>query len=100
MTKSKSASAQWEVQLTAAAAKQKKSLPDRIEIIFDRLLGEMEKCGPIRTNWKNYSKLSNISHHCHLKKGKTTYVACWRVEDRKIKIIEVYYVGTHEKAPY
>jgi len=28
-----------------------------------------------------------------------TYVACWRVYKRE-KLIEVYYAGTHEKAPY
>ena len=100
MAKSEIGRVQWEVQLTAASAKQKRNLPERIETIFDRLLGEMEKCGPVRNNWKHFSKLSEVSYHCHLKKGKPTYVVCWRVENRKIKIIEVYYVGTHEKAPY
>jgi hypothetical protein len=38
--------------------------------------------------------------HCHLIKGRPTYVACWEVKDPKNKILEVYYVGTHEKAPY
>lgn len=37
--------------------------------------------------------------HCHLQKGNPTYVCCWKVfEDTQT--IEVYYVGTHENAPY
>lgn len=34
------------------------------------------------------------------KGGKPTYVACWYIKDKKVKIVEIYYVGTHEKAPY
>lgn len=37
-------------------------------------------------------------HHCHLRKGKPTYVACWAVTNENK--IEVFYVGTHEGAPY
>ncbi len=36
----------------------------------------------------------------HLKKGRPTYVAIWEVTDKEIRIIEVIYAGTHEKAPY
>lgn len=51
--------------------------------------------------WKNFSSLTgNDSYHCHLKKGKPTYVACWRIVSKKEKIIEVYYVGTHQNTPY
>jgi hypothetical protein len=39
-------------------------------------------------------------YHCHLKAGRPTYVACWELIDKKIRILEVYYVGTREKAPY
>jgi hypothetical protein len=35
-----------------------------------------------------------------LKKGRPTYVAIWEVMDKEIKLIEVIYAGTHEKAPY
>lgn len=63
------------------------------------LMKEIEFLGPIRGNWKNYSKLGSIEHHCHLKSGKPTYVVCWRVF-KDSKLVEVYYVGTHEKAPY
>jgi hypothetical protein len=33
-------------------------------------------------------------------KGRPTYVAVWEAQDKKIKLVEVLYVGTHEKAPY
>lgn len=54
--------------------------------------------------WPNYGKLhgkvTEDKRHCHFKKGKPTYVCCWEVIDDGVKIIEVYYAGTHEKAPY
>lgn len=60
--------------------------------------------GPIASDWPNYGKLhgkkGNDKRHCHLQRGKPTYVCCWEVIDKKRKIIEVNYVGTHEKAPY
>jgi len=36
----------------------------------------------------------------HLKKGNPTYVAVWRVTDKTVKLVEIRYAGTHEKAPY
>ena len=45
-------------------------------------------------------KKGTDKRHCHLQKGRPTYVCCWEVINKKRKIIEVYYVGTHEKAPY
>lgn len=90
----------WEVRVSASAAKQGKKLPTAITPSLVRLLQELEKCGPIRKNWKNFGALSDISYHCHIKKGRPTYVVCWRIEDKKRRVIEVYYVGTHESAPY
>ncbi|KAF3363225.1 hypothetical protein PHSC3_000243 [Chlamydiales bacterium STE3] len=52
-----------------------------------------------RLNWPNFSKLKDLLYHCHLEKERPTYVACWRVYKQE-KLIEVYYAGTHEKAPY
>jgi hypothetical protein len=31
---------------------------------------------------------------------ETAYVACWEVKNKKIRLLAMYYVGTHEKAPY
>ena len=55
---------------------------------------------PVRGDWPNYGKLKPGQHHCHLKKGHPTYVAIWEERNREIRLIEVIYVGTHEKAPY
>ncbi|MEM7175777.1 MAG: cytotoxic translational repressor of toxin-antitoxin stability system [Chlamydiota bacterium] len=65
---------------------------------FALLLADL-RFGPEAPSWPHYSKLGRTSYHCHLKRGKPTYVACWRAE-KKEKRIEVYYAGTHEKAPY
>ena len=46
------------------------------------------------------SKLSRTRHHCHLKRGRPTYVAVWDVHESKQRLIEVTYVGTHARAPY
>ena len=46
--------------------------------------------------WKNYSKLGKNKYHCHL---NYRHVACWTAEKETITI-EVYYVGSREKAPY
>jgi len=50
----------------------------------------------------HFGRLKNWSgevYHCHLNKGRPTYVAVWRVEAHTV-IVEVIYVGTHENAPY
>ncbi len=49
----------------------------------------------------NYRKLKGQTdtHHCHLKKGKPTYVAVWQAF-KKLKQVVLTYVGTHENAPY
>jgi hypothetical protein len=60
---------------------------------------EIEKAGPVRGDWPNYSKLSETEHHCNLKK-KPTYAAVWREIQGEIRLIEVIYAGSQEKAPY
>jgi addiction module RelE/StbE family toxin len=96
----------WQIRLSKSAEKQYEKLkksgrikPSIVDVI-DFLLIELKEKGPERVDWPNYGKLSNDTYHCHLKKGRPTYVACWKVMDAKLKHIEVYYVGTHESAPY
>jgi hypothetical protein len=50
----------------------------------------------MQPHWPNFSKLSATSYHCHL---GYRHVACWRCERRAV-IVEVYYVGSREAAPY
>lgn len=90
----------WTVRLSRTAEKQKNKLPKTLSQILYALIGDIEAGGPVRGDWPNYGKLSGTRHHCHLKKGNPTYVAVWEVKDGKIKLVEVTYAGTHEKAPY
>jgi mRNA-degrading endonuclease RelE of RelBE toxin-antitoxin system len=93
----------WRVGLTSKARKQLDGLPRLVQQRFDILAKELELLGPLRVNWPTYAPLKGGSgdfYHCHVKQGRPTYVACWEVLSKKNKIIKVYYVGTHEKAPY
>ncbi|HOI74803.1 MAG TPA: cytotoxic translational repressor of toxin-antitoxin stability system [Syntrophales bacterium] len=90
----------WTVKLSRQARKQIDHLPQRVREILITLMREIEIQGPVRGNWPNYGRLESSRHHCHLKKGKPTYVAKWEVRDKEVKLVEVIYAGTHEKAPY
>ena len=90
----------WTVKLTNRAAKQYKKLPKAVRDNIDALMIEIRMAEPVRGNWPHYSKLSDTEHHCHVKRGKPTYVAVWREDKEEIRLVEVVYAGTHEKAPY
>ena len=63
---------------------------------FVQLINDLTEKGPVQINWPNYSKLSKDEYHCHL---SYSWVACWKCEKESI-LIEVYYAGSREKAPY
>jgi mRNA-degrading endonuclease RelE of RelBE toxin-antitoxin system len=90
----------WTVKIMRRALKQVDRLPVKVREILADLIRDMELHGPVRGNWPNYSRLSENRHHCHIKKGQPTYVTIWEETDKGIKLIEVTYAGTHEKAPY
>lgn len=94
----------WTIKITNKAAKQIEKLPKYVKAALLLLLRDIEQNGPSTSGgWKNYGKLKGKAgdkRHCHLIKGKPTYVCCWDVIDKEIRLIEVYYVGTHEKSPY
>jgi len=90
----------WEININRKVEKQIKRLPFLVRESLIALIREMEIKGPVRGNWPNYKSLSKNRYHCHLKKGHPTYVAVWEVLDKEVKLIEVIYAGTHEKAPY
>lgn len=90
----------WIVEFTNKARKQKDRLPRRVQEVLFQLVKEIGKAGPVRGDWPNYSKLASDKHHCHLKKGSPVYVAVWREVKGDIQVVEVIYVGSHEKAPY
>lgn len=90
----------WTVEFTGKALKQRKQLPQRVADSLAALVVDIQESGPVCGNWPNYSKLSDTRHHCHLKKGKPTYVAIWQIDNDLVNFVEVIYVGTHEKARY
>lgn len=72
-------------------------LPEKVQDRFFTLVQLLKSDGPTAGRaFQNYSKLSGNEYHCHL---TYHYVACWRHEKETI-IIEVYYVGSREDAPY
>ncbi len=77
--------------------------PSIIDVI-DSLVLDLKQCGPMLVNWPNYGIIhenkKQFYYHCHLRKGQPTYVACWNVVNEQDKTIEVFYVGSHENAPY
>ena len=90
----------WTVKVSPKAQKQMVRLPARVLDLLLLLVRDIECFGPVRGNWLNYSQLGKNRHHCHVKKGRPTYVAVWEVVEKEIRVVEVLYVGSHEKAPY
>lgn len=90
----------WTVNLIGQAKKADKNLSKEAAISLVALLKELKLEGPYRAAWPNYTKMVGDDYHCHIKKGRPTYVVCWKIANKNKKIIEVYYAGTHEKAPY
>jgi hypothetical protein len=90
----------WTVVLTTKVRKALVNLPAAVRDIAVLLQRDLEIHGPVRGDWPNYSRLGGVRHHCHQRKGRPTYVAVWEIRPDEIRLIEVTYVGTHEKAPY
>ena len=90
----------WTVTAKKKVQKRVEDLPVEIKKILLRLLAEIKIYGPYINKWKNYWPLGDNRYHCHLKKGRPTYVAVWEIIDKEIRLVEVSYVGTHERAPY
>ena len=93
----------WEVSLSNKVKKQKKRLSQKAQDLLFSLQIALKKDGPIQKEWPNFSALDKkrLIYHCHMnKKGRPTYVAIWQVLNKKIKLIEISYVGTREGVPY
>lgn len=69
-------------------AKMPRAMQERLAILINDL--------PKLADWPNFSPLGEDKYHCHL---GYKWVACWRWESGTI-IIEVYYAGSRENAPY
>jgi hypothetical protein len=71
-------------------------LPASVQKLFFLLVEDLKADGPIQKSWSNFSALGKNRYHCHL---NYSYVSCWTCFKDSIEI-EVYYVGSREKAPY
>ncbi len=87
----------YSVLLKKAVQKNIRKLPVSVQDRFEALVVALRDGGPTGPhNWTNYSKLGENEYHCHI---TYRHVACWRHEKETI-IIEVYYAGSRENAPY
>lgn len=86
----------YEVRFKSRTLRAVQKLPVSIQERFQLLLEELRDKGPWLPTWPNYSKLGKDRYHCHL---NYSHVACWTHEKDAI-IIEVYYVGSRQNAPY
>jgi mRNA-degrading endonuclease RelE of RelBE toxin-antitoxin system len=87
---------QYEVRTTRNVDKNIEKLPENIRQKLAVLLEDLRDSGPIQKNWKNFSMIGENKYHCHL---AYHWVACWYYEKKSI-VIEVYYAGSREQAPY
>jgi mRNA-degrading endonuclease RelE of RelBE toxin-antitoxin system len=76
--------------------KSVQKMPRKVQSLYRALLLDLEESGPLQPSWRNFSKLGDGKYHCHL---NYHWVACWTYQD-EILTVEVYYVGSREKAPY
>jgi hypothetical protein len=93
----------WTVLFTRKADKAKEKLPPGMKLVVRSLYINLHLCGPLQPNWAHFGKLESKKreiYHCHLNKGRPTYIVMWKVLDKKQRIMEISYVGTHENAPY
>lgn len=90
----------WDIIIPKKILKNIEKHPN-IKPVYQQFLKDLTTYGPYLVQYPNYGKLKGgSSYHCHLSKGNPTFVAVWEIKDKKIKLIEVTYVGTHENAPY
>jgi mRNA-degrading endonuclease RelE of RelBE toxin-antitoxin system len=86
----------YQVTIRRKAEKELSRLPEAVKKMFYLLVEDLKADGPYQITWPNYSPLGENKYHCHL---KYKWVACWTWFKESIEI-EVYYVGSREKAPY
>ncbi len=86
----------YQVLIKKKVAKKLWKLPLWVQKKAALLVRDLEEKGPEQPTWQNYSKLGETEYHCHL--GKS-WAACWQHQKNTLTI-EVYYVGSREKAPY
>jgi mRNA-degrading endonuclease RelE of RelBE toxin-antitoxin system len=91
----------WRVLVRSSARKAVAKLSGEMQERFNILLDVLAEAGPSGPHkWTNYGKLKGRQdcYHCHLSRGHA-YVVCWEARKHEV-IVEVYYAGTHQNAPY
>ncbi|MDD5673510.1 MAG: hypothetical protein PHC61_05075 [Chitinivibrionales bacterium] len=86
----------YRIDIRRKAAKNLQKLPADVKKLLFLLIEDLKADGPFQISWPNYSPLGDNKYHCHL---KHSWVACWIWFKDSLEI-EVYYVGSREKAPY
>ena len=86
----------FKVSVKKKALKDTEKMPVSVQENLAALLEDLREKGPVQPGWPNYSRIGKEMYHCHL---AWKWVACWYCED-KASIIEVYYAGSRENAPY
>ncbi len=86
----------YEIRITKRSLKNIGKLPEKERYILSVLLENIEKHGPVQPGFRNFSRLGKNRYHCHL---SYHWVACWECRSGKY-VVEVYYVGSRESAPY
>ena len=86
----------YKVRIKRKVIKNITKLPLWVQKKMFVLVMDLKDKGPEQKNWQNYSRLNSTEYHCHL---GSSWVACWK-NDKSTINIEVYYVGSREKAPY
>lgn len=91
---------EYELRLSRKQVKAIQKLSSDLQSIVKALMKELAIRGPILHNWPSYGKLRGKRgiHHCHIRKGRPTYVAVWKEVGKGI--LTLLYIGTHEKADY
>ncbi len=101
--KDNQAAISWTVIFSRKAEKQKDKLPANMADMLYLLRKDLEMRGPAVASWPHYGKIigsKSRHHHCHLNKGHPTYVVVWQIIDNVVRILEIQFVGTHEKVDY
>lgn len=95
----------WELSYSKDANKGIAQLPSYRKEKLDALLNTLKTEGPYPADQSHFEHLNKGPHipdnalACHLNEGRPTYVACWTMNKKERKI-KVFYVGSHEQAPY
>lgn len=92
----------WEVKFSGKAAKQPRTLPEDVLKSLKALIADLQRSGPVLPLWPGFGKITGQPdcYHCHLKKGRPTYVVVWKSFDQAVRLVVIRYLGTHEGAHY